>query len=135
MATMNQIMNKIADDWGDANILWSGANYMASNISLTGLVSKQHKGIVLCWSAYSNGQAQDYDFVYHFIPKEHVKYFNGQGINVFLNTIGRAGHKYVYVYDDKINGYSTNDSSSSTGSVSGITYSNTYWVLRYVFGV
>lgn len=135
MANLDQIMNKIADDFGDANVMWSGANYMAANISLTGLVSEQHKGIVLVWSAYENGQARDYDFVYHFVPKDHVKYFAGAGANFFLNTLARAAHKYLYISDDHINGYSTNDASSQTGSVSRIVYSNSYWVLRMVLGV
>ena len=135
MANLDQIMSKIADDFGDANVMWSGANYMAANITLTGLVSEQHKGIVLVWSAYENGQAQDYDFTYHFIPKDHVKYFGSTGINFFLNTLSRAGHKYLYLFDDKINGYATNDDASATGSVSQIKYSNSYWVLRMVLGV
>lgn len=135
-STFNSIIDYIADDWGDANVLWSGANYMAANLTFTGgLVSEQHKGIVLVWSAYENGEAKDYDFVYHFVPKDHVKYFGGTGINFFLNTLSRAGHKYLYLFDDKINGYSTNDSSSSTGAVSQIKYSNSYWVLRMVLGV
>ena len=134
-AHLNNIIDKIADDWGGANVMWSGANYMAANISLTGLISEQHKGIVLCWSAYENGQAKDYDFVYHFVPKEHVANFSGFGVNFFLNTLARAGHKYLYILDDRINGYSTNDAASQTGTVSQIRYSNSYWVLRMVLGV
>lgn len=134
--SLKGIMDYIEADYGYGNVLWSGANYMAANITLTGgTVSEQHKGIVLCWSAYENGQAKDYDFVYHFVPKYHVLNFSGYGVNFFLNTLSRAGHKYLYIYDDHINGYSSNDSASTTGSVSKIVYTNTYWVLRAVIGV
>lgn len=117
-------------------VLWNGApTYMgsASNISLSEPISEQRTGIVLMWSAYENGSARNYDFEYHFIPKNMLG-MSEVGANFPLGTanFSKVGCKYLYISDDHIRGYSNND---TTGSGSGNNYANNYWALRAVFGV
>ena len=123
---------------GDNKVLWSGTGLYMSNtqsVTLSEPVKKQLSGIVLVWSAYVNGSAQNYDWFYQFVPKDHVAARAGQGITtgVICNASGsHVGMKYVYVSDSKITGYASNSTSQSG---SGINFNNAYWVLRYVLGV
>ena len=121
---------------GENNVLWTGGYYMsgAQTIDLAEPISKQKTGIVLCWSAYASGSPQNYDWVYHFVPKWHVANFAGSGTNFFLSSMNNAGQKYLYISDSSITGYSEND-DDYTGSASKIGFRNTYWVLRAVVGV
>ena len=120
------------------NILWQGEYFMKAtqeiDLSLTP-ISSQLNGIVLVFSAYSDGKAQNWDFLTHFVPKEMVTLHNGAGHDIFLNTayFDTVGGKYLYIYDNKIKGHENNE-KTGTGK-SGITYNNKYWVLRYVIGV
>lgn len=130
-----------------AKILYTGANTtLVSNVVqfmqasqtvyLSEPVSSQLNGIVLAWSAYSSGTAQNWDWNYTFVPKNHVLLFNGNGVSTGLMvsnpSLNYVGAKYVKVYDDRIEGYAGNE---STGTANGITYANNHWVLRYVYGV
>ena len=128
-------VNTIPNTQGN-KVLWSGASYMGGGLTatLSEPISKQRTGIVLVWSAYGNGQAQNYDFAYHFVPKEKISGLSEVGANFPLGTanFSKFGCKYLYFQDSVIRGYSTND---TTGSGSGITYTNNYWVLRQVLGV
>lgn len=45
---------------------------------------------------------------------------------------GSIASKYVYVYDDRIEGSDNND---GRGTESGVTYANNHWVLDSVIGV
>lgn len=123
---------------GDNNILWSSTGLYMTDTQTANLsenVSEQLSGIVLVWSAYVNGSAQNYDWFYQFVPKDHVTARAGQGITtgVICNASGsHVGMKYVYVSDSKITGYASNSTSQSG---SGINFNNAYWVLRYVLGV
>lgn len=123
---------------GDNKVLWSGTGlYMSDtqSVTLSEPVKKQLSGIVLVWSAYVNGSAQNYDWFYQYIPKDHVIARNGQGVTTGLMINGSgtyAGVKYVYVYNDRITG---NASNATSQSGSGISLQNTHWVLRYVLGV
>lgn len=122
---------------GGNNVLWEGGAYMTANqtANLSELVSEQLTGIVLVWSAYGSGAVQNYDWIYQFVPKDHVIARPGQGISagVMCNASGSAvGTKYVYVYDDHVAGYADN---YGTRTGSGISFNNSYWVLRYVLGI
>ena len=124
---------------GNNNILCNGAWYMTSgqDIDLSESVTDQLNGIVLCWSAYVNGAAQDYEWNYTFVPKDHVIRGESEGVSSGLMTTGYGsgmyvGTKYVYVYDTHIKG---NDINTSVGTQAGITFTNNHWVLRYVLGV
>lgn len=118
-------------------VLWTGASYMGNGItaSLSEKISTQKNGIVLAWSAYVNGTAQNYDWVYHFVPKDAVSGNDHIGVGFFLATadLSKAGGKYIYFDDQLLTGYSTN-SLTGTGA-SQIKYTNDYWVLREVYGV
>lgn len=114
-------------------VLWEGADYMngAQTISLTGhkSISNQLFGIVLVWSGYSNGKANNGDVHTQFIPKWCV---NGKSMAFCLTDAYRHINKYFYVYDDKIVG---NNINGTNGTEGGITYDNSHCVLRAVIGV
>lgn len=117
-------------------ILWSGAWYMnaSQTASLSEPVSKQLTGILLVFSAYADGEAQNYAWNSAFVSKRHTSNHNGSGVSVIMSggSFGNMANKYVYVYDDKITG---NDNNAKSGTANGITYDNTKYVLRYVIGV
>ena len=119
-------------------VLWSGGSYMlaAQTANLSETVQNQHHGIVLIWSGYYDGHAQDTDWFYQFVSKYHVSLHGGQGVGTGLMSNAsatRIGSKYVYIYNNRITG---NDANDDTGTTSGgITRSNNCWVLRYVLGV
>lgn len=118
-------------------VLWSGAYYMngSQSIALTEKISEQTNGVVLIWSAYSNGSAQDFDFAMFFIPKIFVSLFPGCGVDMSMShsALANYGSKYCYIGDQKIAGHD-NNAIDGTGST-GIKYTNRYWVLRAVVGV
>lgn len=121
---------------GANQVLWTGGYLMTAShkANLSQRVSAQASGIVLVFSAYSNGQVQDYNWVTHYVPKWMVSAHSGAGVCVFCCTVGfgRVGCKYLYISDSQISGQADN---ASTGTASGITYNNGYWVLRAVIGV
>lgn len=123
---------------GGNNILWSGSGiFMREDqyVNLSEPISAQLSGAVLAWSGYANGSAQNYDWFYNFVPKDHVFDRDGAGVSTGIMTTGAGGTmgiKYVYVSNEQIRGYSTND-DNTTGN--GITLKNNHWVLRYVLGV
>ena len=102
--------------------------------SLAQNVSAMPNGIVLVWSAYTD-KAEDYCWNYTFIPKEHVKNRNGDGVSVFL--AGSASFKYValkyiYVWDNEVLGISLNTADATIG---GIQSTPQKFVLRKIIGV
>lgn len=117
--------------------LWSGAFFMNGNqtITLSEKISEQVNGIVLVFSEYNNGSAQDYNFSCHFVPKEFVSLWPDYGSSFFLNNskLGLVGSKYLYIKDDEISGNAANE-ETGTGT-SGIKYTNNRFVLREVIGV
>lgn len=122
---------------GNGKILWSGAYYMTGNqtATLSEAVSKQPNGIVLVFSRYSSGTAQDYHFNHFFVHKAFVAAHPGVGNHFLMSTDGSFGviaSKYVYINDASIAGNAINQ---STGTANGITYNNAGFVLRYVIGV
>ena len=120
------------------NVLWNGVWYMTANqiIDLSNTpISSQPHGIVLLWSAYEDGEAKNWDWVCNFIPKEFVNVYgtgNGMIFSMMSPTFSNIGSKYLYIANNSITGFSHNN---ATGTNSGITYKNNYWVLRYVIGV
>ena len=91
-------------------------------------VNAYSTGIMLVWSAYADGVAQDYNFHSFIVPKEVVSSHNGFGHNFFLATqwFSSFADKYVYINE-------RND-ASGTGA-SGVVYDNRAFVLREVWGV
>lgn len=135
-----------AMSWGDwlnvstfgGRLLWSGAYYMQGShtITLSEAISEQKNGIVLVFSGYENGSAQDYWFNEFFVSKTFVTQHPGKGHNFLLSrgaAFGTMGAKYLYISDTKIAG---NDGNIGSGTgASGIVYDNSLFVLRYVIGV
>lgn len=119
-----------------SNLLWSGVLYMTSGhtAELSQPVSKQANGIVLVFSAYADGKAENYHFETKFIPKYMVSKHSGFGCDLIFATsqFGVIGAKYLYISDSQIGGH---DDNNKTGTASGVTYNNAHWVLRYVIGV
>lgn len=116
------------------NILWEGAHYMNASQTayLSEKVSDQVNGIVLVFSGYTDGTVRNWNTTSRFIPKQKVASLNGIGEFVSIGgTEGISGFKYLYIYDDRIEGNNKNE----TTITNGITYDNTYYVLRYVIGV
>lgn len=126
--------------YANNKILWGPDYYYmvgSNTINLSQKVSEQKTGIVLMWQAYVDGKPQSYDLNYTFVPKHHTLVFPAGGVTCWLsNSSGNiVATKYVYVYDDKIQGNDINGLGSTTRSGSGITFTNNYWVLTYVIGV
>lgn len=117
--------------------LWSGAMYMQEShtIALSESVSAQANGIVLTFSKYTNGAAQEHNFNHFFVPKIFVTTHGGYGSAFTMTDIafGKACHKYLYINDTFISGHADNV-TTGTGA-SGIAYANNTYVLRYVYGV
>ena len=122
---------------GGSKVLWSGGHSMNADqtITLSEPVSKQLTGIVLVFSRYYDGAAQDDNFNSFFVPKVFVTAKQGFG-SAFLMTTSTFSvmcQKYLYISDAKIVG-SANNTSIGTGTT-GINYANNGYVLRYVIGV
>lgn len=126
--------------YGQNKVLWSGTYYMTDThrITLSEAVSAQPNGIVLVWSLYSNGAAENAGFNYIFVPKQHITSFSGCGVSCFLtgyaNSTGTSaiGFKYVYVNNASIVG---NANNSYSGESNGLTMASNKFVLRQVIGV
>lgn len=127
-------------------VLWSGTYQMLGThtIPLNEKISDQLSGIVLVFSAYSAGAAQDYFFHSFFVPKEIVrlKTGNGHSFTMFSNGFAALATKYLYINDATITGHADNGAAgNAAGSIiagsttGGIVYNNNSYVLRYVIGV
>lgn len=124
--------------FGEQKVLWEGEHYMnaTQTITLSEKVSEQKNGILLVWCHYdyNNNVALDGRWVYTFLPKIHTAISGGGGVPCILASAGFAvtGNKYVYVTDNTITGYSSNNTN---GTTNGITWNNKAFVLRYVLGI
>ena len=123
--------------YGVNKVLWSGSWYMhgTQTATLTESVSGQPHGIVLVFSRFVDGAAMNYDFVSHFVPKGIVA--QGTWFHTFaLAAIGFStiSTKFLKIANTTIVGDDRNDDNGSS-SGTGVTFQNSGWVLRYVFGV
>lgn len=134
-----------ASTWGewvcvsdfDGQLLWEGAYYMNENqtVRLAETVSKQRNGIVLVFSLYDKEEkvAKSQEMFEFFVPKYTIMAHSGSGRNFNLCGMFGNGVKYLYLHNDKIVGYSNNDTTEDT--IGGIEYDNSRYVLRSVIGV
>lgn len=124
--------------YGKNKVLWSGMYYMTESqkITLSEPILAQPNGVVLVWSPYIDGAAQNYGFTTHFIPKYHIQAHAGVGMDfsMFRQCFSRAACKYLYVNNTTITGHA-NNTTAGTGTQTGIQYDNSYYVLRYVIGI
>lgn len=118
------------------NILWSGEFFMKASqtIILSQSVSKQKNGIVLVWTNFEDGAAQNNGTNCFFIPKSYIEKYPGMGHGQLLihGWNGNLGKKYVYINDTSIAGF---DGNEQTITQNGIKFYNNEYVLRYVIGV
>lgn len=98
-------------------------------------LSEQQNGIILVWSAYSSGVAQNWAFNFTVVPKSFISDDPGGGVSTFLiegAPLAYAANKYMYINDDHIVG---RDGNAQTGtSATAIKYTNSRFVLRWVYG-
>ena len=118
-------------------ILWEGEDHMnASQVAtLSEPVSQQINGIVLVFSLYRDGYAEDASLHSFFISKKEVELMPNAPHTFFLminSGFSVVGAKYLYIADNAITGNATN---AEDGSNNGFTYKNRSFVLRYVIGV
>lgn len=119
-------------------VLWSGSNTMGENVSinLSDSISNQASGIVLVFSLFRNGSAENVSINSIFISKKEIELLYGAPHTVLMAInagFSSFGAKYLYIYDDSIGGHEGNTSSGTAAS--GITFNNNNYVLRYVIGV
>lgn len=123
--------------YGKNQVLWSGVSHMngSQSASLTQKISDQPNGIVLVFSLYRNGAAEDVSMNSFFVSKKEVELLPNAPHTFFMminSGFSKIGAKYLYIDDNKITGNATN---SLSGANNGITYDNSSFVLRYVIGV
>lgn len=123
-------------------LLYQGEGlFMTENqsITLSEKISQQPTGIVIIWSAYRDGQSQNFHWYFQFVPKfilslpTTTKRFD---TDIFLCAGGQsqyAAMKELTITDDVIYGRVGNSSNKLV--VNGITCVNNEWVLRAVIGV
>ena len=119
-------------------VLWGPSAYYMNatqEVNLSHKVSEQPHGIILVWSAYTSGGAQDYNWHCDFIPKYLVGSSGFQYVSIMAsNLFGNIATKGITIYDNKITGRADN-TASGTSSATNIKYNNSTYVLRYVIGV
>lgn len=118
-------------------VLWSGSNVMGTtaSITLSDAISQQANGIILVFSLFRNNATEDVSINSFFISKKEVELLPGAPHTFWMainSGFSNIGAKYLYIYDDHIEGNSNNN---MMGTNSGISYNNASYVLRYVLGV
>lgn len=117
------------------NVLWNCNNtaywMIASHkFTLNQPISEQLTGAVFVWSHYTSGTIDNWGYNMFFVPKQHVIWWDGCGIDMCNPYAGLR--KYIYVHDTYIEG---NDNNSATGSANGISLNTRSYILRCVIGV
>lgn len=108
------IDNSLEDLEIPKNPLWEGNRYPTDSSSQTVVPSKTIKdcanGWILRWQRYYRGEGiSNSNFIYTLIPKIHVEHFNGGGISLALGRGYSVIFKYIYVYNDRIEGSEGNN--------------------------
>lgn len=123
----------------EQKVLWgsdmNSGMYMTAGhtATLTEAVSAQPNGIVLVFSAYNGADDSNFGWETFFVPKQLVALSTaGHTFVLGRGKFTYTGTKYLYIYDDRIEGHADNNAS---GTSNGITYNNSKFVLRYVIGV
>lgn len=119
--------------------LWNGNFQMTGgqSVDLIENISSQANGIVLVFTPFdtSTNLANDEKLMSFFVSKKAVQVMPRKMHTFHLISgadFATIGAKSVYIADEKISGYATND---DTGTKNGITFANNKFVLRYVLGV
>lgn len=110
---IQNINNRYEDD-KKINILWQGNSVAGSgfNITPSKKLSDCKNGWLLAFKLAGNSN----NYNYQHIPKEHVSLTSGtdRGVKCVLGSLGGTiVQKYMYIYDDKIIGHSSNSSTEN----------------------
>lgn len=135
-ATTTKTLTVGGRQYGVNKVLWTGGWFMSSGhtANLSEGISKQPSGIVLVFSMYGDGAAQDWGWSAHFVPKGLIAQKPGLGMAFFRTGMATnfPAAKYLYINDTTVTG-----SDDNVGEVTnyGITFVNNSCVMRYVIGV
>ena len=100
-------------------------------------ISSQRNGVVLVFTQYDYNTKTYSDASVHtfFVSKKEVELLAGAPHTFIMSSgadFSTIGAKYVYIYNDYIDGHEAN---LATGNGSGTTFNNQKFALRYVIGV
>ena len=126
-------MNRSAYELGEDTILWSGDGYhmdSSQTINFSQPLSYQLSGAIFCWCYCVDGVVQNDDWLYFFVPKNHV--LNHDSSSVCMDAPYSGIKKSLYISDEEAVGVDTN---AASGTTNGIAWNNANYVLRYVIGV
>ncbi|MFD1466467.1 DUF859 family phage minor structural protein [Lapidilactobacillus mulanensis] len=103
-------------------LLWSGAVYMNATQTITPSIPMVNclSGWELVWSQFntSTGEGSNSQYVYFRVPKSHATDHGGAGVNCTWNSDTKQPiFKYVYISNETIKGYVTNDTAPNNGYV------------------
>lgn len=114
-------------------VLWSGGYYMTSShtANLSHNISTCPTGIVLHFQPYTSSTVQNYYHQYCFVPKT-TSFAAIHNFTLCTTGFTKVGMKALRIYDNRIVGDDVND---DTGTASGITFANNYWVMTQVIAV
>ncbi len=121
------------EDFFGQTLLWSGLAIMDEThyINLSKPISEMKNGILLVFSR--NG---DYNLAPFFVPRQLVAMHTRTtyAFPLLTSLFDYVGQKTLNISDSKIEGHADNDATGKNG-ISGITYHNEQFFLRYVFEV
>ena len=135
--------------WGDWSVVYAGAgkvlwtgNYVlngSQSLTFSETVSQQQNGVVLVFSRYATSGEQNYAFSCHFIPKLLVSTAGGTaGVNMNLvmatTKFDYIAGKTITITNSGITGHADNIATGKA-DLSGISYYNDKFAIRYVIGV
>ena len=135
--------------WGDWSIVYAGAgkilwtgNYVlnaSQSATFSETVSQQQNGVVLVFSRYATTGEQNYAYSCHFIPKLLVSTAGGTtGVNMNLvmatTKFDYIAGKTITITNTGLTGHADNVATGKA-DLSGISYYNDKFALRYVIGV
>lgn len=99
-------------------VLWDDYLYMNSSQTINVNIAEQKHGVLLMFSAYSNGEPKNWHWSSHIILKKEVELLNGGGRTFLVGGEGALdAFKYLYLHPNKIVGSDVNQEGSSKGYV------------------
>lgn len=98
-------------------VLWDDYLWMDEEQTVNVPILEQKHGVMLMFSAYSNGEPKDWHWSSHIILKKEVELLNGGGRTFLVGVEGDAAFKYLYIYSNKIVGKAINKTGTSVNYV------------------
>lgn len=125
-------------EYGANKILWQSPGWYMNDQQTANLsepISAQPNGIVIVFSFYKDGVAEDASVCSFFVSKKEVELMPNAGHSFFLlinSGFSVMGAKYLTINDTSLTGSGTN---AANGTNNNMTFKNTSFVMRYVIGV